>query len=291
MSTPAGPSSVGLVIDRIGEATTRLLDSAAALTDQQAREASLLPDWSRGHVLTHLARNADGLQNLLTWAQTGVQTPQYPSQQARDEQIEAGSGRPADELRADVAKSAEAFTALARELPEPAWLTEVGGIRGRPHPAWFTLHRRLFEVEIHHADLAAGYQPADWPEWFVTEQLYRITGELAGNPQTPPAVLTDAGTGRQFLLRPPPPAVPGQEARPEQGTRPAQDTASEQDTRPDQASAPDQASDSDQTASAPPDPTVTGPGHLLLAWLLGRHSGTDLAVDPAGPLPDVPSYG
>jgi len=75
VNTSAGPHSVDLLIDRIGDATTRLLASASALTDQQAREASLLPGWSRGHVLTHVARNADGLQNLLIWASTGEETP------------------------------------------------------------------------------------------------------------------------------------------------------------------------------------------------------------------------
>src|SRR5215472_17296509 len=52
----------------IGEATDRLLASAATLTDAAAREPSLLPGWTRGHVLTHVARNADGLGNLLRWA-------------------------------------------------------------------------------------------------------------------------------------------------------------------------------------------------------------------------------
>ena len=274
MSTPAGPSSVGLVIDRIGEATTRLLVSASALTDQQVREASLLPGWSRGHVLTHLARNADGLQNLLIWARTGEETPQYPNREAREEQIEAGAGRPAAELRADIADSAEAFAAQARDLPDHAWLAEVRASRGPAHPAWFTLHRRLFEVEIHHADLAAGYQPGDWPEWFVTEQLYRLTGELAGDPETPPAVLTDTGTGRQYFLRPARYAVPDQDSGPDQDDTTDQDSVAGQDA-----------------GSGPPDLSVSGPGHLLLAWLLGRDSGTDLTSDPAGPLPDVPSYG
>ena len=38
-------------------ATARELDIAAP---------SLLPGWTRGHVITHIARNADGYVNLLT---------------------------------------------------------------------------------------------------------------------------------------------------------------------------------------------------------------------------------
>ena len=40
-----------------------------------------------------------------------------------------------------------------------------------------------------------------------------------------------------------------------------------------------------------PDPTITGPGHALLAWLIGRESDGELSADPDGPLPDIPSYG
>jgi uncharacterized protein (TIGR03083 family) len=88
---------------RIQEATGRLAATAAALTDGQARESSLLPGWSRGHVLTHVARNADGLRNLLIWARTGVETLQYSSRGAREAAIEEGAGRAAAELAAGLA--------------------------------------------------------------------------------------------------------------------------------------------------------------------------------------------
>ena len=41
---------------------------------------SLLPGWTRAHVLAHVAGNADALVNLLTWARTGEETPMYASQ-------------------------------------------------------------------------------------------------------------------------------------------------------------------------------------------------------------------
>jgi maleylpyruvate isomerase len=254
------PHSVSVLIDQIGEATSRLLATVAELTDEQAREDSSLPGWSRGHVLTHIARNADGLQNLLIWAATGEETPQYPSLEARASQIEEGSGRQAAELTADVAGSAEAFATRARGLPEAAWQAIVRASRGPSHPAWFTLRRRLFEVEVHHADLALSYGPADWPEPFLTEELYRVTGDLATDPKTPAAVLTDASTGRQYFLRP-------------------------------DAAADDDAGQAGGTRQASPELAVTGPGHLLLAWLLGRDDGAGLRADPAGPLPEIPTYG
>lgn len=201
VSQSAGEHSVDLTIDRINEAVSRLTGSVSALTDEQVREPSLLPGWTRGHVLTHIARNADSLSNLLTWAQTGVRTPQYASWDERDSAIEAGAGLAAD-LLADLTGSAERFVAQAKELPPDAWTVQVRGMRGAAHPAWFTLHRRLTEVEIHHVDLAASYRPADWPAWFVQDMLYQVAGGLARQPEAPAALLTDADTGRQFLLRP-----------------------------------------------------------------------------------------
>ena len=102
---------------RIGEATDRLLASAAALTDASAGEPSLLPGWTRGHVLTHVARNGDGLGNLLRWARTGTETPMYASRETRRADIEAGAGRSAADLAADVQATAIAFAAEAASLP------------------------------------------------------------------------------------------------------------------------------------------------------------------------------
>jgi maleylpyruvate isomerase len=232
---------------QIDAATARLARTAGALSDIQASEPSLLPGWTRGHVLTHIARNADGLRNLLTWALTGVPTPQYPSLGVRNAQIADGAARTATDLAADVTRSAEEFTALAHQLSPEDWAVEVQGLNGPPHPAWFILHRRLFEVEVHHVDLAAGYGPADWPEWFVAEQLYRVTGVLDAIPDTPAAVLADTSAERQYILRP------------------------------------------DLVRDAPAR-VVSGPGHALLAWLLGRASGAALSADPAGPLPAIPAY-
>lgn len=241
---PGAMPSIEEMADAIGAATGRLVTSASALSDAQAREPSPLPGWSRGHVLTHVARNADGLRNLLTWARTGVQTPMYPSLQARAADIEAGASRPAAELAADVVRSSEAFAEYARQLSDDAWLVQVRGVLGPAHPAWVTLHRRMFEVEVHHVDLGTGYRTADWPASFVTVHLARVCADLAGKPEAPAVVLADAATGQRYDLRP--------------------DAASKTQ--------------------------VTGSGHDLLGWLLGRDDGSVLSADPPGLLPVVPSY-
>jgi maleylpyruvate isomerase len=168
---------------RVAAATALLRTSAEQISDQQAREPSLLPGWSRGHLLTHLARNADSLRNLLTWARTGVTTPQYSSPHERSEGIERGAGRPAAELLADLGESAAALDAAAASLPAEAWAAQVAW-----HAAWYTLWRRLTEVEIHHVDLDLGYAPADWPQAFATYSLEQYA-ELFDREDAPAAVL------------------------------------------------------------------------------------------------------
>jgi maleylpyruvate isomerase len=187
---------------RVDVATARVLATVARISDEQAREPSSLPGWSRGHVLTHLARNADGLANLLVWARTGVMTPQYPSMQVRDEEIEAGADRPARELIVDFADSATAFNEEVARLRDPDWAVEVRSIRGGPHPAWFTLWRRLSELEIHHVDLDAGYRPVDWPADFARESLQRAAGAFSGS-DSPAARLRASDDGREHRIGPP----------------------------------------------------------------------------------------
>jgi maleylpyruvate isomerase len=252
-------SDPGRLRERVDQATARLAATAAGLTDQQAWEPSLLPEWSRGHVLTHLARNADGLRNLLIWARTGVETPQYPSVEARNAAIEAGSGRPAAELAGDLERSAAAFAAEAAAVPPGAWDAQVHGIAGRAHAAWFTLFRRLTEVEIHHVDLRAGYAPPDWPELFVADELERVTEFFASRGDVPACQV--------------------------QVTSPAGDTVS----RFALGAAP--------AGSAAGPVTVSGPGWRVLAWLTGRDDGASLSVAAgpgsawAGPPPRMPAWG
>ncbi|GIH99817.1 maleylpyruvate isomerase family mycothiol-dependent enzyme [Planobispora takensis] len=152
--------------------TGRLLATVAGLSDAAVAGPSRLPGWTRGHVITHLARNADSLVNLVEWARTGVETPQYPSPESRDAGIEAGAPRPVKEQLADLEESAERLAAAFRALPSEAWSAIVGGLRTAPHPAWYLPVRRLREVEIHHVDLDAGYGCSDWPERFVRRELH-----------------------------------------------------------------------------------------------------------------------
>ncbi|MFC4010259.1 maleylpyruvate isomerase family mycothiol-dependent enzyme [Nonomuraea purpurea] len=156
----------------LASATNRLLATAATLSDADLAVPSLLPGWTRGHVLAHVAQGAASHVNLLTWAKTGVRTPQYASMAARSAAIEAAAVHSAARHLTDLEAGAARLAAAIRDLPDHAWSASVEGMRPPPHPAWYALIRRLREIGVHHVDLDAGYGPADWPEPFVLRELH-----------------------------------------------------------------------------------------------------------------------
>jgi maleylpyruvate isomerase len=156
--------------DQIDDATTHLLETATRLTDNQVREPSLLPGWSRGHVLTHIARSGDVSRGLLDGARTGVPGTGYAGARAREDAIAAGAGRTAAELTADVRDSAAAWRAAALAMPAAGWDAPVT-LGDRQVKARYLVTQRLVEIELHHVDLGAGYQPSDWPTTFNELEL------------------------------------------------------------------------------------------------------------------------
>ncbi len=175
-----GAASAARHLAGVEESTRHLLHTVAELEPEALAEPSALPGWTRGHVLAHLARNADSLVNLLNGARTGTDIPQYPSEEARDRDIAEGAPRPLDVQLADLRASDERFTAAAALLPPGAWSAPVRHRSGAVFPAAELPWKRLMEVEYHHVDLDAGYTPAHWPEAFASAEFRRLAAKLAG---------------------------------------------------------------------------------------------------------------
>jgi maleylpyruvate isomerase len=157
--------------DRLDQATQRLLDAARVLREPDLRAPSLLPGWSRAHVLAHLARNADAMRSLLIGARAQQQRSAYASAQVRDDDIEASAAQASRELLTDLADSAMALRTMIRQLPEEAWSFRVQMLDSQPFPASELLTRRLVELELHHCDLGIGYDAAKWPASFAQADL------------------------------------------------------------------------------------------------------------------------
>ena len=156
----------------IDDATDRLLATVRTMSDADVTAPSLLPGWTRGHVLAHLARNGDALANLLTGAAEGVGRSAYPSREARNTDIEAGCRRPLKAQLADIEESHRRFAEAAARVPSSRWaFVHPAGLGGNPIRTAAVLDARLREVAIHHVDLDAGYTTAHWPADFALHLL------------------------------------------------------------------------------------------------------------------------
>ncbi|MFD5569290.1 maleylpyruvate isomerase family mycothiol-dependent enzyme [Streptomyces cadmiisoli] len=176
----------------VHEATDRLLIAVGKLDNAAVTEPSRLPGWNRGHVLAHLARNADALVNVLEGR------PMYVSGEARDVDIERDAPRPLDVQLADVRESAARFQ---RSAAAPAdWSRTVELRNGVTDSASRVPFRRWIEVELHHVDLGIGYELEDLPAEFVEREIHFLADRFAGHPDVPPTRLTDGtrawSTGR-----------------------------------------------------------------------------------------------
>lgn len=150
----------------------RLLDGLADLTDDQVVQPSLLPGWTVGHVLTHLARNADGVIAMVEGACRGEIAEQYPGgieRRARD--IEDGAGRSARALVADVRSSIYRVEAAWTSCTAQGWQGVGRGVIAGDIPVAQMPRRRWREVAIHHVDLGLGFTSADWSADFVRSEL------------------------------------------------------------------------------------------------------------------------
>ncbi|MEW2384928.1 maleylpyruvate isomerase family mycothiol-dependent enzyme [Micromonospora sp. NPDC047707] len=188
-----------LLTGEVDDATARLLRTAATFDEADLAAPSLLPGWTRGHVLAHLARNADGFVNLLTAARTGEPIPMYASAAARTADIDAGAPRPPAEHLDDLRRTADRFAEAVAAMPVEAWGATVETRRG-PWPAAMLVWGRLREIEVHHVDLAAGYRPAEWPEAFGHRLLHEVATGLAERPDAPPMVLRFDGTRHELVV-------------------------------------------------------------------------------------------
>ncbi|MFI5905681.1 maleylpyruvate isomerase family mycothiol-dependent enzyme [Streptomyces cyaneofuscatus] len=173
----------------VREATDRLLSEAGKWDNAALAEPSRLPGWSRGHVLTHLSRNADAIGNVLR----GL--PMYASSEMRDADIEAGASRPLDEQLADFRESADRLRAAADEPAD--WSRTVTLRNGVTDSASRVPFRRLIELEIHHVDLDTGYELEDLPADFTEREIAFLTDRFAGHPDVPATTVT-AEDGRTW---------------------------------------------------------------------------------------------
>ena len=135
-------------------------------------------------------------------------------------------------------------------MPVEAWGQPTKALYGT-RPLAAGVAARWLEVEVHHVDLGVGYEPADWPVEFVGAAVPAVLAGLPGRAQAD-------GTTDSWLLW-------------------CSDLSAGWHI--DAAAKPAVVSAQESFAGAPAAMhTVTGAGHDVLAWLMGRTDGTGLTV-------------
>lgn len=180
MTRPDVATVLGWAFDGQG----RLEGAVAELGPADLAAPSRLPGWSRGHVVTHLARNADALVNLLTWARTGDPTPMYASPEQRDADIEAGAGRGHRQQLDDLRATGRRFAATAAELPTQAWQARVRSAQGRDIPASEVPWMRVREVWLHLVDLGVGETVDAVPDAVAAELVAEVADWMSAKLDT-----------------------------------------------------------------------------------------------------------
>lgn len=152
----------------LSESTRRLIRTADAIADDAYAAPSGLPAWTRGHVLAHLALNAEGLAGALGGIVEGERVPMYASQAERDRDISRLATARPSVIRDRLLGATTDLTDALDALPGDQWDTTIDRVPGgRTFTAGEVPAMRLGEVEIHHADLAMGYAHSDWPTSYV----------------------------------------------------------------------------------------------------------------------------
>ena len=178
--------------------------SAGALSDAACRAPSLLAGWSRGHLLSHIARNAESHVRMFQAVTRGDVSEQYPGgKPTRNREIDQGSTKSAEQLVVDVRTSIYLLEAAWAAATETTWLGH--GIKSHSDGSRVAIHElvlmRWCETEVHHADLDLGFTWRDWAPLFVRYDLDRRLMAWRARKPMGLTVLPDAITQLEPNLR------------------------------------------------------------------------------------------
>ena len=207
-------------LEAVARHTELLIAHTTHLGD--VRAPSLCEGWSRAHILSHVARNAEAILRLTEWALDGQPREMYPGgARARDAEIDQGAmrigptsaddARPAGAFVDDLTETAAALGPRLAELGGPLAVDKVemrGGLQIPPQALPFL---RLREVVYHHVDLDDGFTFAD----VEPELLHRFIDDAASRLRMgshPPDLDLRTDEGDRWLVGEPTTEVHGSRA-------------------------------------------------------------------------------
>lgn len=152
-----------------------LLAGADALLESGGVGApSLLPGWSRAHVLAHLARNADSFVHAFETASRGEIASRYPGGAAqRERDIELGATGDPERIVADLRLAVYRLEGAWARADAATWSGATRNNHGAIERISDTVFLRWREVVVHHVDLGTDHSRANWPALWVRLELER----------------------------------------------------------------------------------------------------------------------
>jgi len=167
--TPSDQVSFATRLELVHRATQSTVQTVDGLTDSQWAEPSLLPGWTRAHVIAHLTNHAAGVARAVQGIRNRRPVPIYDSNDARDRDISTLAARRTGVIRERfLASVTDVYDALRHLTPELRTQTVERTPGGQVLVGEELLLGRWREVEIHHADLGAGFTHRDWSPEFVS---------------------------------------------------------------------------------------------------------------------------
>jgi len=200
-------------LEALHQSEQHLLRTVDSLTPDQWHGPSLLPGWTRAHVVAHLALNAEGLARAVDGLAHEQEIPVYGSNDRRDADIEDLAAAEPPEIRERLFAAGQLLRDALGSVAGDQW---TGSVRRVPEgPLWPMTglpRTRRREVEIHHADLDAGYTPRDWPTDFAVALLDFVVPNHARSSDSPGFTVRASDTVRTWTVGAEQPVVEGTSA-------------------------------------------------------------------------------
>lgn len=151
-----------------------LLECVDAMDASMFAEPSLLPGWSRAHVVGHLTMNALSHVRLLEFASRGERGDQYEGGPAgRELGIESAARLPADELTRELRRAVYALEGAWAGASSSTWQGTGTSASGAVLQVGDLPFLRWREVVVHLTDLGIGIGSDRWPPLYVRLELDR----------------------------------------------------------------------------------------------------------------------
>jgi maleylpyruvate isomerase len=160
----------GVLIEACRASHRRLLTDLSRLADEDCRQPSRLPGYSRGHVIAHLVNKADAHTVIFGGPPAGEVRRLHPEGYDPDAAADAAAKRSAINLHRDLEQALGRLEAAWDALDQALWdRTAIMSAGSRTMGEIVGHHLR--NVEVHHVDLDIGYTVADWSDVFVEDEL------------------------------------------------------------------------------------------------------------------------